>query len=208
MAENTYPFTLVPLPYDYDALEPYISTETMKVHHDRLLKAYVDKLNAVLAAYPRFQEFTLTQLLENTEMLPDCVRTSIINFGGGVFNHNFFFQSMRPVVFQNCPSGSLKQMINAEFGSYEMFQKVFKEEAMAVFGSGWLWLVRKDDGSLLLKRTANQDSAISLGYKPITVIDVWEHAYFLQYLNLRGEYIDHWFHVVDWAKAEERYASP
>ena len=86
-----------------------------------------------------------------------------------------------------------------------MFRRVFKEEAMSVFGSGWLWLVKKDDGGLLLKRTANQDSPISLGYTPLTVIDVWEHAYFLQYLNLRGDYIDSWFHVVDWAKAEERY---
>ncbi len=205
MAKNEYPFTLIPLPYDDDALEPYINEETMEVHHDRLLKAYVDRLNAVLAAYPQLQELTLTQMLENTAQLPPGVRQAIINFGGGVFNHNFFFESLRPGLYENNPIGSLRRAIDAEFGSYEMFRRVFKEEAMSVFGSGWLWLVRKDDGGLLLKRTANQDSPISLGYTPLTVIDVWEHAYFLQYLNLRGDYIDSWFHVVDWAKAEERY---
>lgn len=205
MAEDRYPFTLIPLPYDYDALEPYISTETMEVHHDRLLKAYVDRLNGILAPYPQLQELTLTQMLQNTALLPPCIRRSVINFGGGVSNHNFFFQSMRPGLFENSPVGSLKQMIDEEFGSYEMFQKIFKEEAMSVFGSGWLWLVRKDNGRLLLQRTANQDSPLSLGDTPLTVIDVWEHAYFLQYLNLRGNYIDNWFHVVDWVKAEERY---
>ncbi len=205
MAKNEYPFTLIPLPYDDDALEPYINEETMEVHHDRLLKAYVDRLNAVLVAYPQLQELTLTQMLENTAQLPPGVRQAIINFGGGVFNHNFFFESLRPGFYENSPIGSLRLAIDEEFGSYEMFHRVFKEEALSVFGSGWLWLVKKDDGGLLLKRTANQDSPISLGYTPLTVIDVWEHAYFLQYLNLRGDYIDSWFHVIDWAKAEERY---
>lgn len=207
MAKNEYPFTLIPLPYDDDALEPYIGRETMKVHHDRLLKAYVDRLNAVLAAYPELQELTLTQMLENTMQIPPVVRPAIINFGGGVANHNFFFESLRPGFYENAPTGSLRRAIDEEFGSFAMFRRVFKEEALSVFGSGWLWLVRKDNGNLLLKRTANQDSPLSLGYTPLTVVDVWEHAYFLQYLNLRGDYIDSWFHVVDWDSAQRRFES-
>lgn len=207
MAKNEYPFTLIPLPYDDDALEPYIGRETMKVHHDRLLKAYVDRLNAVLAAYPELQELTLTQMLENTMLIPPVVRPAIINFGGGVANHNFFFESLRPGFYENAPTGSLRRAIDEEFGSFAMFRRVFKEEALSVFGSGWLWLVRKDNGNLLLKRTANQDSPLSLGYTPLTVVDVWEHAYFLQYLNLRGDYIDSWFHVVDWDSAQRRFES-
>lgn len=207
MAKNEYPFTLIPLPYDDDALEPYIGRETMKVHHDRLLKAYVDRLNAVLAAYPELQELTLTQMLENTMQIPPVVRPAIINFGGGVANHNFFFESLRPGSYENAPTGSLRRAIDEEFGSFAMFRRVFKEEALSVFGSGWLWLVRKDNGNLLLKRTANQDSPLSLGYTPLMVVDVWEHAYFLQYLNLRGDYIDSWFHVVDWDSAQRRFES-
>ena len=129
MPENYYPFELIPLPYDDGALEPYIDTQTMQVHHDRLLKAYVDKLNAALAAYPRLQRLSLEQLLGNTYMLPAGARTSVINSGGGVYNHNFFFQSLRPATAEDPPAGSLRKAIDRTFGSLEAFGKQYKEKS-------------------------------------------------------------------------------
>jgi Fe-Mn family superoxide dismutase len=207
MPENQYPFTLEPLPYAYDALEPDINMQTMQVHHDRLLKAYVEKLNATLAAYPALQRLTLEQMLGNTGILPAGARVPVIRFGGGVYNHNFFFSSLRPGTAGNKPVGSLGKAIDLKFGSYAEFRKAFKEKAMAVFGSGWTWLVRDRRGGLLLEQTANQDTPLPLGHSPLVVVDVWEHAYFLQYLNLRNEYVDNWFNVIDWDKADRRYGA-
>jgi len=136
MPKDYYKIDLMPLPYDYTALEPYINTQTMQVHHDRLLKAYVDKLNATLAAYPKLQKLSLEQMLENTYLIPDSARTSVINFGGGVYNHNFFFNSLRPGIAGNIPIGNLGKAIDRKFGSFEEFRKEFKEKALSVFGSG------------------------------------------------------------------------
>ncbi|MDU7336579.1 MAG: superoxide dismutase [Clostridium sp.] len=205
MSENCYEFELKPLPYGYDALEPYINAQTMQVHHDRLVKAYVEKLNAVLKDCPKLQGLTLDCMLRNKSALPPSVRTKIIDFGGGVSNHNFFFASLRPGRKGNAPIGELEKAINKQFGSFDAFQQKFKEKAMAVFGSGWLWLVKDCNGNLSLYETANQDSPLSAGYCPLIVIDVWEHAYFLQYINLRNEYIDNWFHVINWDRAECLY---
>ena len=206
MPENYYPFEVKPLPYAYDALEPAINEETMRVHHDRLLKGYVDRLNTVLTAYPRLQRLSLEQMLENPWIIPVSAKVPVMRFGGGVFNHNFFFASLRPANPQNKAVGSLKRAIDRKFGSFEAFRAAFKGEAMAVFGSGWLWLVKDDDNELSLVTTANQDTPISAGYVPLITIDIWEHAYFLQYLNLRDEYIDNWFQVIDWNRAESLYA--
>jgi len=205
MSENYYRFDLVPLPYEDSALEPYIDTETMRVHHDRLVRAYVEKLNTTLADYPQLQRLSLEQMLQNPCAIPACIRTSVIHFGGGVYNHNFFFASLRPGMAGNAPSGHLGKAIDQRFGAFDAFKKEFKKKAMAVFGSGWMWLVKDRQGRLLLEQTANQNSPLSLGHSPIIVIDVWEHAYFLQYLNLRGEYIDNWFNVINWDRAEEVY---
>jgi len=202
MSENYYEFTLIPLPYDYGALEPYISTQTMQVHHDRLLKAYVEKLNGALSTYPSLQKLSLEQLLGNTCAIPASIRTSIVNFGGGVYNHNFFFASLRAGTSENKPVGSLASTIDHHFGSFAEFKKAFKEKALSVFGSGWMWLVKDRKGGLLLEQTANQNTPISLGHRPLLVIDVWEHAYFLQYLNLRADYIDNWFNVINWERAD------
>ncbi len=206
MTENYYKFNLEPLPYDYSALEPYINTQTMQVHHDRLLKAYVDKLNTTLAAYPKLQRLSLEQMLENTRIIPASVKTSVINFGGGVYNHNFFFNSLRPGTTENTPIGNLGKAIDRKFGSFEEFRKVLKEKSLSVFGSGWMWLTKDYNDNLLLEQTANQNSPISRGHRPIIVIDVWEHAYFLQYLNLRNEYVDNWFNVINWKRADEIYS--
>ncbi|MEZ4357239.1 MAG: superoxide dismutase [Eubacteriales bacterium] len=205
MSENYYKFDLMPLPYGYSALEPYINTQTMQVHHNRLLRAYVDKLNATLVNYPKLQRLSLEQMLENIYVIPLGIRTPVINFGGGVFNHNFFFNSLNPGTIENTPVGNLKRAIDRKFGSFWEFKKMFKEKAMSVFGSGWMWLVKDYKGNLIFEQTANQNSPISLGHIPIIVLDVWEHAYFLQYLNLRDEYIDNWFNVINWYRADEIY---
>ncbi len=205
MSQNYYQFELMPLPYENSALEPYIDAQTMQVHHDRLVRAYVEKLNATLADYPKVQRLSLEQQLKNPCVLPACIRTSIINFGGGVYNHNFFFNSLMPGRTGNAPVGRLGEAINHSFGSFSEFKKEFKKKAMSVFGSGWMWLVKDCKGRLLLEQTANQNTPLVLGHTPIIVIDVWEHAYFLQYLNLRGEYIDNWFYVINWRRADEIY---
>lgn len=206
MSKDCYELTFEPLPYEYDALEPYINTQTMQVHHDRLLKAYVTRTNEILKGCPRLQTVPLGQILQNLHIVPAAIRTSVTNFGGGVWNHNFFFQALRPGKQDNVPEGSLKTAIENKFGSFEAFKLSFTEKAMAVFGSGWLWLVKDNRNNILIAKTANQDSPLSLGYTPLLVIDVWEHAYFLQHLNLRKDYIESWFHVINWEKANEIYA--
>ena len=207
MPENGYKYELKPLPYDYDALEPFINAQTMQVHHDRLLKAYVDKLNATLETRQRLQKLTLDFMLRNTGIIPADARTNVINFGGGVSNHNFFFASLRPGIAENVPMGTLGKAINKQFGSFEKFRVIFKQKAMSVFGSGWMWLVKGRGGELFLTQTANQNSPLSMRLYPLIVVDVWEHAYFLQYLNLRDKYIDNWFNVINWDKANELYES-
>lgn len=205
MSENCYEFELKPLPYGYDALEPYIDAKTMQIHHDRLLKAYVEKLNATLKECPQLQKVSLDSMLKNKNCIPQKCRQKVIDFGGGVSNHNFFFESLRPGKGKSVPVGELEKAIIKQFCSFEKFKEKFKEKAMSVFGSGWVWLVKDQSGKLVIYETANQDSPLSAGYCPLIVIDVWEHAYFLQYINLRNEYIDNWFHVIDWDRANSLY---
>lgn len=205
MPENSYKFELKPLPYDYDALEPFINTQTMQVHHDRLLKAYVDKLNTTIGTCPELQKLTLDFMLRNTCVIPASIRTNVINFGGGVSNHNFFFDSLKPATAENIPTGTLGKVINKQFGSFEKFKVMFQQKAISVFGSGWMWLVKDCAGRLFLIQTVNQNSPLSMRLYPLIVVDVWEHAYFLQYLNLRDQYIGNWFNVINWDKANELY---
>lgn len=205
MPENSYKFELTPLPYDYHALEPYINEQTMQIHHDKLLQAYVDKLNAALANNCGLQKTSLENMLKNLHRMPPKIRKPIQKFGGGVYNHNFFFSGMRPGSKKNEPSGNLLQAIGRKYNSFANFEQEFTKQAMSVFGSGWLWLVKDCRNHISLMMTSNQDCPLSLGFAPIVVIDVWEHAYFLQYLNRRDEYIRQWFHVIDWDKAEELY---
>lgn len=205
MSDHCYPFSVEPLPYEADALEPYINTQTMQIHHDRLYKAYVDRLNALLEECSALQNTSLEQMLSVPSRLPSPVRTRIVNFGGGVWNHRFFFAALRPGRQNNQPSGGLLTAIERKYGSFEQFRKFFHEKAMAVFGSGWLWLVKDRSGCIFIEETPNQNCPLSCGHTPLTAIDVWEHAYFLQYLNLRSDYIDNWFSVVNWAAAEQIY---
>lgn len=197
-------FELKPLPYDYDALEPYIDKETMTIHHDKHQKAYVDNLNKAISKNPELFSKGLDGLLKDLNSIPEDIREAVRNNAGGVYNHEFFWSVMSPNKNQN-PKGDLLNAINRDFESYDKFKTKFKESALNRFGSGWAWLVSDKDGKLSIISTANQDSPISSGLAPIIGIDVWEHAYYLKYQNKRNEYIDNWWNVVNWEQAESNF---
>lgn len=201
---NTYPFVNTPLPYAYDALEPYIDEKTMHLHHDRHLQTYIDNLNAIIKEHPELQTWTLEGLLELSAFLPKEIRQPVINNAGGVYNHRFFFDSMTPAGKQPEENPLLAE-IARQFGSLEAFQEQLKKEALAVFDSGYAWLAA-DGGKLKIIRTANQDTPLPLDLQPLLALDVWEHAYYLKHYNQRAAYIDDWFSVVDWEKASWRFA--
>lgn len=196
-------FKAVPLPYSYNALEPFISKEIMTYHHDKHYQTYVANLNKALANYPKYQSYSLEKLLKNLDSLPKEIYKPVKNNAGGVYNHEFFFSVMTPS--KTAPSGELKKAIERDFGTYNNFMDEFKKAASSVFGSGWAWLVSDDDGKLSVITTANQDSPISDNLTPIICIDLWEHAYYLQYKNNRAYYIDNWVNVINWKKALENY---
>jgi len=197
-----YPFTVKPLGYPYDALEPYIDKETMKIHHDRHYRGYVEKLNAALREYPNYHNIPLEDMLENISMLPEAIRQEVRNNGGGVFNHEMYFAIMQP---NNNKNLELIDLINNQYGSMDSFKNKYKKAAMKRFGSGWAWLVNDNAGNLSIITTPNQDTPLHAGINPILPLDVWEHAYYLKYQNHRGDYIDNWFNVVNWEKANENY---
>lgn len=198
------PAELPPLPYDYGALEPYIDTETMRIHHDKHHQAYVDKLNQVLQQQPEFQGKSVEALLRDLNSLPEEIRATVRNQGGGHLNHTLFWKSMAPNAGGN-PTGTLAEAINSTFGSFNNFKQQFKQAGLDRFGSGWVWLVRNPQGQLQITTTPNQDSPISDGLYPIIGNDVWEHAYYLKYQNRRPDYLDNWWNVVNWAEAEQRF---
>lgn len=202
---ETYPFKLMTLPYSYDAMEPYIDKETMMLHHDKHLKNYVDKLNATLAPYPKYYDWTLEKLLQSLIFLPKEIRESVRNNGGGVFNHNLYFGGLKNVGSKNMPIGSLASKINEQYINFSNFYNIFKKKALEVFGSGYAWLVLDRNNNLDIIGTPNQDTVLDLNLCPIILIDVWEHAYYLKYHNRREEYIDNYRNIINWDKAEERF---
>ncbi len=199
-------FELKALPYAYDALEPYIDKETMMLHHDKHEKAYLDNLNMAIAKYPELYKKGLEGILKDLNSVPEDIRETVKNNAGGVYNHDFFWSIMSPEKDQN-PNGDLLKAIIKAFGSLDNFKTKFKDAALGRFGSGWAWLVLDKDGNLSIISTANQDSPISQGLTPILGLDVWEHAYYLKYQNKRGDYIDNWWHVVNWKQVEDNYNS-
>ena len=204
MKEETYPFVVRPLPYGYDALCPVLDRQTLCYHHDKHYKTYVDNLNSALSDYPELQEKSLKELLMHPESLPEAVRRPIMNNGGGVFNHELYFESMRCPAGQ-MPKGILKTALDSGFGAYDRWKDEMKKAAVGTFGSGWAWLLTEQDGKLSIMQTANQDVPDFNRYIPIVLVDVWEHAYYLQYQNRRADYVDGWFDLIDWKKAERRY---
>ncbi len=199
-----YPFVNPPLPYAYDALEPFIDTKTMHLHHDRHLQTYVDNLNKALKDHPDLHGWSLEELIGRAGELPEDIRTTVWNNAGGVYNHILYFDGMSNSETR-CYAGSLYTAIMEEFGSFDAFYDQFKSKALSVFGSGYAWLVMDQDGRLRIISTANQDTPISLNMSPVLLIDVWEHAYYLKHYNERAAYIDDWFHVVDWEHAAALY---
>ncbi len=200
------PFTLPALPYDADALEASIDQKTMEIHHGKHHNAYIANLNAALESAPEVQGLSLEELLANQcAVVPDAIRGAVRNNGGGHANHSLFWQIMSPDG-GGAPVGNLADAINSTFGSLDDFKQKFAQAGMTRFGSGWAWLTRTGSG-LEVSSTANQDSPIMDGNLPIIGLDVWEHAYYLRYQNLRGDYIAAWWDVVNWQLAEERFNS-
>lgn len=204
MKEETYPFVVRPLPYEYDALTPVLDEETLHFHHDKHYKAYVDNLNAALSDYPELQQMGLSDLLRRINHLPPAVQTAVRNNGGGVYNHELYFDAMKSPVGQD-PSGLLLEAIVRDFGSYNQWKEQMKQAAVSKFGSGWAWLLTDRDGNLSIVQTSNQDVPDLDKNVPIFLVDVWEHAYYLQYQNRRADYVEGWFGLINWRKAEKRF---
>ena len=191
-------YKLPDLPYDNNALEPYIDATTMGIHHGKHHQAYVNNLNAALEGHPDLQEKTALELIMDLDALPEEIRTAVRNNGGGHVNHSLFWTIMDSKGGGE-PSGSLAEKINESFGSFEEFKSAFSKAALTRFGSGWAWLCVDGTGKLVVTSTANQDNPISGGeMMPILGLDVWEHAYYLKYQNRRPDYISEWFNVVNW----------
>jgi Fe-Mn family superoxide dismutase len=197
-------YSVPPLPYAYDALEPYIDKATMEFHHDKHHQAYVDKANAALAGTP-LADTAIEDVLKDLGQVPADKRTAVQNNGGGHYNHSLFWESMAPGA-GGAPDGALAQAIDSVFGSFEAFQSSLKETGVNQFGSGWSWLVH-NGSELAIVGTPNQDSPISSGSTPLLGVDVWEHAYYLKYQNRRPDYLDAWWNVVNWGKVAERFAA-
>jgi superoxide dismutase, Fe-Mn family len=197
-------FTVPPLPYPNNALEPYIDALTMEIHHDRHHKAYVDNLNKALDGQAALQGKSIEQLMRDIKQVPENIRQAVINNGGGHANHSMFWVIMGPKAGGK-PSGPLADDITKTFGDFAAFQAQLKQAGVARFGSGWAWLVLAD-GKLQIISTPNQDSPLMNGQVPIVGVDVWEHAYYLKYQNKRPDYIDAWWSTVNWAAVGERYS--
>lgn len=197
-------FELSPLPYPNDALEPHIDARTMEIHHDKHHATYVSNLNAALKDHPGLQEKSLEELLRGIDDLPAAIKTAVQNNGGGVSNHDLFWQILSPDGGGQ-PGGALAEAIDAKFGSFDDFKSALADAATKRFGSGWAWLVVNGSGELELYSTANQDSPYMKGHVPVLGLDVWEHAYYLNYQNRRPDYIKAFWNVVDWDAVAERY---
>jgi Fe-Mn family superoxide dismutase len=192
------------LPYAYDALEPHIDARTMEIHHTKHHQGYVNKLNAALEGHPELQNLTALELLLSLDSVPDSIRTAVRNNGGGHVNHSLFWTNLSPNG-GGTPGGLLGDAIDDSFGSFVEFHKQFSAAAATRFGSGWAWLCAGSDG-LVVTSTANQDNPIFTdGVVPILGLDVWEHAYYLNYQNRRADYVDAWWDVVDWDAVEKNY---
>lgn len=202
--DEKYPFLLPDLPYAFDSLEPYIDTETMKIHHNNHHKAYVDNLNGALKDHPALHNKTLFELLANIEKQPANIKTALRNQAGGHFNHSLFWTIMSPLT-PNAPSKKLEAQIIKDFGSFASFQEKFNSCAKSVFGSGWAWLVTDRTGRLSIIATHNQDSPVSDTMIPILGLDVWEHAYYLKYQNRRNDYISSFWHIINWKQVDQYY---
>ncbi len=197
-------YELPPLPYDYNALEPHISRETMELHHDKHHATYVTNLNNAVKDNPDLANKSAEDLVKNLNSVPENIRTAVRNNGGGHVNHTFFWEIMRPGGSKQ-PTGALAEAINQTFGGFDQFKQQFNAAAAGRFGSGWAWLTVGPGGKLEISSTANQDSPLTEGKTPILGVDVWEHAYYVDYRNRRPDYLNAWWNVVNWDEVGKRY---
>ena len=199
------PFTLPPLPYAPDALEPHIDKMTMEIHHSKHHAAYVTNLNKALESAPALADKTIEELLANNcAIVPESIRTAVRNNGGGHVNHSMFWKIMGPNAGGE-PTGAIADAIKSTFGDFNAFKEKFNDAGLKQFGSGWAWLVRDHDGKLQVVSSPNQDNPMSQGFYPIMGNDVWEHAYYLKYQNRRADYLKEWWNVVNWAEVNKRF---
>ncbi|MDQ2732213.1 MAG: superoxide dismutase [Armatimonadota bacterium] len=197
-------FEVPPLPYAYDALEPYIDEQTMHLHHDKHHQAYVTNLNAAVEKTPELQGKSLHDIITNIQSVPEAVRTAVRNNGGGHWNHSMFWEIMTPQGHGH-PHGPIGDAINTTFGGFDKFKELFAAAAATRFGSGWAWLV-VDGGTLKIESTPNQDTPLMEGRHPVLGLDVWEHSYYLKYQNRRPEYVTAWWNTINWDAVAERYS--
>jgi Fe-Mn family superoxide dismutase len=199
------PHVLEPLPYAYDALEPHYDAATLKLHHDKHHRAYVEKLNEALKGDAHLEGKSLEALLKNPDDIPPSLRRKVLNNAGGAWNHDFFWKIMGPGK-GGAPTGKVGEAINATFGDFTAFQAKWKESTVNVFGSGWTWLVRADK-KVEIREFANQDTPIGKGLKGLLTIDLWEHAYYLKFQNRRPDWVDAWWNVVDWEAVDALWSA-
>jgi Fe-Mn family superoxide dismutase len=200
------PYQFPSLKYSYDALEPFIDAKTMETHHGKHHKTYVDRFNAAVAQKPELAVLSGEEIVKNIEKVPEDIRAAVRNNGGGAVNHTLFWDIMAPKAGGE-PQGAVADAIKASFGSFAEFKAKFSDAAATQFGSGWAWLVVNKESKLEILKTANQDSPLSLGKKPVLLIDVWEHAYYLKYQNRRPEYIEAFYNVINWNRVNELYVA-
>lgn len=194
------------LKYAYDALEPFIDAKTIEIHYGKHHKTYVDRFNAAIAGKPDLLAMSPEAILSGLDRIPEDIRVAVRNNGGGALNHSLYWDIMAPKAGGE-PKGAILNAIKEGFGSFAEWKAKFSDAATTQFGSGWAWLVANKDGKLEIIKTSNQDSPLSVGKKPILLIDVWEHAYYLKYQNRRPEYIEAFYNVINWEKVNELYVA-
>ena len=199
-----YPFSLPPLPYDYEALQPGLDAKTLCFHHDKHFSAYVEQLNQLLAPYPAYHNWSLDRLCRDWFQLPEAIRQGVRNNAGGVYNHDLYFTGMAPGPASS-PTGPLANAIEQTFGDLQALKSTLKTAALGQFGSGWAWLTCDPSGNLSVCKTPNQDTPLPL--IPLLCCDVWEHAYYLQYQNRRANYFDAWWSFINWPWVSQTYIS-
>jgi Fe-Mn family superoxide dismutase len=198
------PFELPPLPYGYNALEPHIDEQTMRIHHDRHHGTYVTNLNKALESAPNLANKSIEELLANLDAVPEGIRMAVRNNGGGHYNHTLFWEIMKPGG-PGAPGGDLASAMTAAFGAVDKMKEAINNAGLGRFGSGWAWLVLEKNGKLAVVSTPNQDCPLATGQAPILGVDVWEHAYYLKYQNRRADYLTAWWNTVNWAEVAARF---
>jgi superoxide dismutase, Fe-Mn family len=198
-------YSLPKLAYDFNALEPHIDQTTMEIHYGKHHQTYVNNLNAALEGKAELQEKSLEELLGNLDGVPEAIRTAVRNNGGGHLNHSLFWEVIAPATENNAPTGKLAEAIETAFGSFDAFKEEFTKAATTRFGSGWAWLIVNENGTVEVTSTANQDNPIMDGKVAVLGLDVWEHAYYLNYQNRRPDYIASFFNIINWEAVSTKY---